>query len=129
MNIAQSLRFLMEKNGLSNSKLARELGVHTSTVSNWLDGKTVRAENLSAICEYFNCSMDFLAGMEKEKTPSKAGEGLLGVPDQETLEIMELLESRQDIRYLAAAAKNATPEHVRATAKMFDVVYGGKEEE
>lgn len=66
MNIAQPLRKLMDERKLSNSKLAREVGVHTSTVSNWLDGKEVKAENLTALCTYFGCSLDYLAGKMEE---------------------------------------------------------------
>lgn len=62
MNIAQSLKKLMDARKLSNSKLAKEIGVHTSTVSNWLNGKDVKAENLSVLCEYFGCSLDYLVG-------------------------------------------------------------------
>ena len=75
MNIAQSLHALMKENGFSNSKLARKLGVHTSTVSNWLSGKDVKAENLSAICELFGCSMDYLAGIEEKEKPPLQPEG------------------------------------------------------
>lgn len=76
MNIAQPLRKLMDERNLSNSKLAREVGVHTSTVSNWLDGKEVKAENLTALCTYFNCSLDYLAGKmeETKKAPTDESE-------------------------------------------------------
>ena len=76
MNIAQPLRKLMDERKLSNSKLAREVGVHTSTVSNWLDGKEVKAENLTALCTYFGCSLDYLAGKmeEAKKAPTPKSE-------------------------------------------------------
>ena len=74
MNIAQNLKKLMDNRGLSNSRLAREIHVHTSTVSNWLEGKEVKAENLTALCEYFGCSLDYLAGTTAEKAPTQEGE-------------------------------------------------------
>ena len=131
MNIAQSLQQLLTSSGISRSKLAREIGVHTSTVSNWLDGKEVKAENLSALCAYFGCSLDYLAGQtaQAEKAPSENGEGKHRAPSAETLKLLELLESREDIRYLAAASEKATPEHVKATAEMFDKMYGRHSEE
>lgn len=66
----------MTERGVSNSKLAREIHVHTSTVSNWLDGKDAKAENLTALCDYFHCSLDYLAGttLETEKAPTSKGE-------------------------------------------------------
>ena len=74
MNIAQNLKKLMDNRGLSNSRLAREIHVHTSTISNWLEGKEVKAENLTAHCEYFGCSLDYLAGTTTEKAPTQEGE-------------------------------------------------------
>lgn len=76
MNIAQQLKHLMQERGLSSSKLAREIHVHTSTVSNWLDGKDVKTENLAALCEYFGCSLDYLADstVETKKAPTPEGE-------------------------------------------------------
>ena len=61
--------------------------------------------------------------LKKEKSPSITGEGKHHIPDKETLKLLELLETREDIRYLAAASERATPEHVKATAKMFDELY------
>ena len=75
MNIAQRLRNLMESQKLSNSKLARELGVHTSSVSRWLEGKDVSTENLELLCKYFNCSLDYLAdATDTKKAPTQEGE-------------------------------------------------------
>lgn len=75
MNIAQSLKALMSERKLSNSKLAREIHVHTSTVGNWLDGKDVKAENLETLCEYFGCSLDYLVGADgAKKAPTPEGE-------------------------------------------------------
>ena len=75
MNIAQNLRKLMESQKLSNSKLARELGVHTSSVSRWLDGKDVNTENLELLCNYFNCSLDYLAdSTDTKKAPTQEDE-------------------------------------------------------
>lgn len=76
MNIAQRLKYLMQERGLSNSRLAREIHVHTSTVSNWLDGKDVKAENLATLCEYFGCSLDYLTDSTPgtKKAPTNEGE-------------------------------------------------------
>lgn len=73
MNIALKLQELLKSRGISRSKLAKDIGVHTSTVSNWIDGKDVKSENLAALCSYFGCSLDYLtdttAELEKAPTP------------------------------------------------------------
>ncbi len=83
MNIAQRLKYLMQERGLSNSRLAREIHVHTSTVSNWLDGKDVKAENLATLCEYFGCSLDYLTDSTPgtKKAPTNEGERVISDDD------------------------------------------------
>lgn len=85
MNIAQRLQELLCLKGISRSRLAREIGVHTSTVSNWLDGKEVKAENLSSLCAYFGCSLDYLAGQisAQEKAPTMESER--GISDNDLM--------------------------------------------
>lgn len=117
---------LCRKIGKKPSVVAAELGINKSNVSNWKNnGYTPRGEALQKIADYFGVTTDYLlTGEQKEKSPSKIGEGKHRIPDEETLKLLELLENREDIRYLAAASERATPEHVRATAKMFDELYG-----
>lgn len=64
----------MKIHELSRSKLAREVHVHTSTVSNWLDGKDVKSENLTLLCDYFGCSLDYLADSTQEIAPIQEDE-------------------------------------------------------
>lgn len=99
MNIAQALQFLLDSTGTSRSKLARAIGVHTSSVSNWIDGKDAKAENMEAICEYFNCSLDYLAGKTKEKPVTesdgltKEGQELMSIYNQLPPDKKALLET------------------------------------
>lgn len=76
MGYTANLCGLMEKRGVSSYKLAKDVGVHVSTVTNWKDGKEVKAENLTALCTYFGCSLDYLAGKmeETKKAPTQKGE-------------------------------------------------------
>ena len=74
MNIAQSLSKLMKERGLSRSALARALGVHTTSVSRWLDGYEAKPENLSALCEFFGCSLDYLAGSTERRDEDQGKE-------------------------------------------------------
>lgn len=75
MDISKGLTMLLQSNNVSRSRLARELGVHTSTVTNWLDGKDPKSENLSDVCKYFGVDLEFLQTGEspqKEKAPTEA---------------------------------------------------------
>ena len=82
MNIAEQLKQMMENRGISRSKLGREIGVHTSTVSNWLDGKDVKLENLATLCSYFDCSMDYFVGDEAMESVSPE-QSTRGMPPEE----------------------------------------------
>ena len=67
MNIAQPLRKLMDERKLSNSKLAREVGVHVSTVTNWKDGANPKIEHLKLVADYFGVTVDYLLADQKEE--------------------------------------------------------------
>lgn len=109
MNIAQSLKALMSERKLSNSKLAREIHVHTSTVGNWLDGKDVKAENLETLCEYFGCSLDYLVGADgARKTPTQEGEHEIENPD---------------IRMIARAGQKMTPDQAKNLRKYAEFMF------
>lgn len=109
MNIAQSLKALMSERKLSNSKLAREIHVHTSTVGNWLDGKDVKAENLETLCEYFGCSLDYLVGADgARKAPTQEGEHEIENPD---------------IRMIARAGQKMTPDQAKNLRKYAEFMF------
>ena len=126
-DLYRKIEDLCKKRGVNVTQMCKESGASRASITDLKMGrKQARSSmTLSKIANYFNVSVDYLIGTEqKEKTPSKIGEGKHHIPDEETLKLLELLESRDDIRYLAAASQRATPEHVRATAKMFDELYG-----
>ena len=118
--------FIKLCNSISKSptSVAKEMGFAGAHVTKWKNGSTPTDATIFKICDYFNLPHDYFSGGKKEKSPSKIGEGKHHIPDKETLKLLELLETREDIRYLAAASERATPEHVKATAKMFDELYG-----
>ena len=60
MGYAENLCDLMKRDGISSYKLARDIGVHTSTVSNWRDGKTPKVEHLKLVADHFGVTVDDL---------------------------------------------------------------------
>lgn len=60
MGFAENLCDLMQKNGVGSYKLAKEIGVHTSTVSNWRDGTEPKLEHLARLAKYFGVSISDL---------------------------------------------------------------------
>ena len=105
MNIAQRLKELMNKNKLSNSKLAKEIGVHTTSVSRWLDGKPITGDNLSKVCAYFSVSVDYLIGATdvmndagEKKAPAPTGGDRL---NEEFMKLFQSLSPEEQLREIA----------------------------
>lgn len=63
IRIGERLTELMNEKGISNKELANILGVSLGTVGYWKKGKNyTRLSQFIAMADYFNCSLDFLAG-------------------------------------------------------------------
>ena len=76
MNFAQRLRELMESQALTNYQLAKDLDVHPTTITNWLDGKEPRKKTLASLAAYFNVSTNYLLGNEEnKKSPAPEAQG------------------------------------------------------
>lgn len=72
VTIGQKIAYLREKRGLSQSQLADELSVATSTVGMWETGKrALKDETIKILADYFNVSADYLLDINNEKDSSK----------------------------------------------------------
>ena len=61
----EKIKDLREEMGISQEKLADELGVSHGIISFWENGKREpKLSNLVLIAEYFGVSIDYLAGLE-----------------------------------------------------------------
>ena len=69
--VRQKIRDLLERNGISQTKLAKLLGIGSTTVNNFLLGKTqtITSENVLKIAGLFNVSTDFLLGLTNDPRP------------------------------------------------------------
>jgi transcriptional regulator with XRE-family HTH domain len=91
------LKELREREGISQYKLAADLGVAQSTVGMWENGKNKpEYATLNAIADYFQVSVDYLLG--RDMTAAASGTPLEGVDFAlygETKDLSE--EEKQDI--------------------------------
>ena len=60
MAYAKNLCDLMERTGISSYKLAKEIGVHVSTVTNWRDGGKPKLDHIIRVADYFGVTVDDL---------------------------------------------------------------------
>ncbi|MDR0223180.1 MAG: helix-turn-helix domain-containing protein [Oscillospiraceae bacterium] len=64
---AQRLKQLRELKNISQTRLAREMGVTQGTVGNWETGKrTPDTGTLQRLADYFSVSVDFLLGHDTD---------------------------------------------------------------
>lgn len=63
MTFAEKLRQLRERRGISQEKLAEELGVSRQVITKWENGAgTPKIENLKALADCFHVTLDELLG-------------------------------------------------------------------
>lgn len=72
-NFGEVLSGLMIERSITSKTLANSIGVTSSTVNTWRNNEHgIQLPNLVSLCQYFNCSLDYLAGMiENDIKPSK----------------------------------------------------------
>lgn len=66
MGFSKNLCNLMQKREVSSYKLAKDIGVHVSTVSNWRKGKRPQIEHVKRVADYFDVSIDELLSADSD---------------------------------------------------------------
>ena len=78
MSFSDVLRSLAENKGITQKKLAAEIGVPVSTIGGYFQGTSEPdLETIKHLANYFNCSVDLMAGNHSPQTISKDEEMLL----------------------------------------------------
>lgn len=58
-----NLFLIIEKNGLTASKVAADTGISTGNISDWKNGRSMpSAIKLDVLADYLGCSVDYLLG-------------------------------------------------------------------
>lgn len=104
---------LLQKNGITAYKVAKDTGVTQSTLSDWKRGRSKpKADSLEKIANYFNVSLKYLmSGEEKDG-------GETYYLNDETAEIAQEIFENKELRLLFDASKNATPEDLKTIHSM-----------
>ena len=66
MDFINRIVLLMKENNITQKKLAQDLGISASSITNWIKGKIKNpsAETVARIAKYFDVTPDFLLGDE-----------------------------------------------------------------
>lgn len=60
MPFAANLCELMKKKSITNYRLAKEIGVHQTTIKNWKEGTQPLIEHIKKVADYFDVTFDDL---------------------------------------------------------------------
>ena len=93
---------LCDKSGISISKLALDLKISKSNVTNWKNGSSPRADKLEKIAAYFGVSADYLLGNEQKNKLSAEVESLSDI-ENEILEIFRSLPEDKKQAFMTVA--------------------------
>lgn len=94
--IADKIKLLREQRGLTQSELARQLGITRSGVNAWEMGVTVPStQYVVELSMFFNVSTDFLLDM-----PKTASISVEGLNDKEISILTDLIEAMKSKRNL-----------------------------
>ena len=85
---------LCKKNGMSANGAAKEIGLPSSSVTNWKQGRMPQVDSLLKVAKYFSVSVDWLLGNtdEKKKPTTETGDGL----DAKRRRALNLIEAMND---------------------------------
>ncbi len=107
MNIAERVKQLAEKKGITMYILSSETGVSQSTLSRFITGKgEISRKNLKKISEYFNVNLDWLVTGEGDSTLSvvqhnQSGDNINGhsvtISKSETEKLLEVINSCHEL--------------------------------
>ncbi|MDD6489303.1 MAG: helix-turn-helix domain-containing protein [Clostridia bacterium] len=55
------------KNGKKPNPLGKEIGISSGIISKWKNGSIPNGETLIVLAKFFNCSVDYLLGLEESQ--------------------------------------------------------------
>lgn len=106
---SKRLRYYLQKFNMTQAELATRLGVGTTSVYNWCNAvKTPRMDKVDAMCDIFDCKRSDL--MIEHATDKPAPYYL----NDETRQIAQEVFEKPELRSLFDAARDLSPERLRA---------------
>ena len=101
---------LLQMNGVSAYKVAKETGISSATLSDWKLGRsTPKLDKLQKIADYFNVGVDYLMNNDVEKE-----ENNYYYLNDETRKIAQEAFENKDMRMLFDVARGIKPEKLKA---------------
>ena len=121
MEIIENIQRLLLDNKITATKMLSELNLAKNAMSEWKKGRIKPSiETMQKIATYFNVSVDYLlTGKETDYNEE------LGL-DNETLDYLEELKNRPEMKMLFSVSKGATKEDIEKTVKIIEALRGNE---
>ena len=127
-SLYENIAGLCAQNNISVYKLCTDLGMRNSVISDLKTGrkKGLNSETLSKIADYFGTPVDYILGnTPKEKTPAVTvydeHDNIIRL-DNETLELLDSLRNRPEMKMMFSVSKNATKEDIIKAVKIIEAL-------
>lgn len=118
---------LLKEKGVTVYRVSKETGISQTTFIEWRQGKyTPKADKMQKIADYFDVSVDYLLGktdIKKEPTVTVYDEhdNIVRL-DDETIQLLDSLRTRPDMKMLFSISSKATPEDVLKAVKIIEAL-------
>lgn len=66
---------LINEKNLNQTDLSKEIGINQSQISRYCNGIFPDIKTVVKICDYFNCSVDYIVGLNEERTYKNLSHG------------------------------------------------------
>ena len=76
MNFKEIFTDLFLGTELNKTKFANQLGIGHSTIQKYLNGVIPSPKTIAKICDYFNCSMDYIVGLTNDFNYKNSKDGI-----------------------------------------------------
>ncbi len=76
MNFTEIFTDLFLGTELNKTKFANQLGIGHSTIQKYLNGVIPSPKTIAKICDYFNCSMDYIVGLTNDFNYKNSKDGI-----------------------------------------------------
>lgn len=106
MKFAERLSGLMAENKLNKLSLSKKIGISDRVVGAWVSGESgVKLDNAAAVADFFDVSIDYLAGRTDVRETGIKKEPALGLTEngRELLHYFEQLPEREQLLLIGEA--------------------------
>ena len=111
---SRRLRYYLGKNNMTQKDLAIALGVGTTAVSDWINGrKSPRMSKVDAMCDLFGCARSDLVEEKPEQDYYM---------NPETAKVAQEIYDDKDLHALFDAARDATPDELKRAKKFLQML-------